>query len=158
MPLILLYIQYSFNAQHVSAVNTTIFRSLRLIGFYFMGGIGFGVCWRSVSMWLWRCGVFMQSEALRASDCKLQVASCKLQVASCKNNTTNVVIEQNSRKLLMMDILMSETCWAHKKWNKIASENKLVFFLQLCPINLTKFSQRKHIKHAYLKKYKTTSY
>jgi len=27
-----------------------------------------------------------------------------------KNNTTNVVIEQNSRKLLMMDILMAETC------------------------------------------------
>jgi len=27
-----------------------------------------------------------------------------------KNNTTKVVIQQNSRKLLMMDILMSETC------------------------------------------------
>jgi len=27
-----------------------------------------------------------------------------------KNNTTNVVIQQNSRKLLTMDILMSETC------------------------------------------------
>jgi len=27
-----------------------------------------------------------------------------------KNNTTNVVIQQNTRKLLMMDILMSETC------------------------------------------------
>ena len=27
-----------------------------------------------------------------------------------KKNTTNVVIQQNSRKLLMMDILMSETC------------------------------------------------
>jgi len=27
-----------------------------------------------------------------------------------KNNTTNVVIQQNSRKLLMMGILMSETC------------------------------------------------
>jgi len=26
------------------------------------------------------------------------------------------------------DILMSETCWAHKKWNKIASDIKLVFF------------------------------
>ena len=63
MPLILLYIQYSFNAQHVSAVNTTIFRSLRLVGCYFMGCIWFGVCWRSVSVWLWRCGVFMQSEA-----------------------------------------------------------------------------------------------
>ena len=45
-----------------------------------------------------------------------------------KNNTTNVVIQQNSRKFLMMDILMSETCWAHKKWNKIASDIKLVFY------------------------------
>ena len=27
-----------------------------------------------------------------------------------KNNTTNVVIQQHSRKLLMMGILMSETC------------------------------------------------
>ena len=45
-----------------------------------------------------------------------------------KNNTINVVIQQNSRKLLMMDILMSETCWAHKKWNKIASDIKLVFY------------------------------
>jgi len=45
-----------------------------------------------------------------------------------KNNTTIVVIQQNSRKLLMMDILMSETCWAHKKLNKIASDIKLVFY------------------------------
>ena len=44
------------------------------------------------------------------------------------NNTTNVVIQQNSRELLMMDISMSETCWAHKKWNKIASDIKLVFY------------------------------
>jgi len=45
-----------------------------------------------------------------------------------KNNTTNVVTQQNSRKFLMMDILISETCWAHKKWNKIASDIKLVFY------------------------------
>jgi len=32
-----------------------------------------------------------------------------------KNKTTNVVIQQLSHKLLMMDILMSETCWVHKK-------------------------------------------
>ena len=44
-----------------------------------------------------------------------------------ENKTTDVVIQQQSRKLLMMDILMSETCWAHKKWNKIASDIKLVF-------------------------------
>jgi len=45
-----------------------------------------------------------------------------------KNNTTNVVIQQNSHKLLTMDISMCETCWAHKKWNKIASDIKLVFY------------------------------
>jgi len=45
-----------------------------------------------------------------------------------KNNMTNVVTQQNSRKLLMIGILMSETCWAHKKWNKIASDIKLVFY------------------------------
>ena len=39
MPLILLYIQYSLNAQHVSAVYTTILRSLRLTICYFIGGI-----------------------------------------------------------------------------------------------------------------------
>jgi len=45
-----------------------------------------------------------------------------------ENKTTDVVIQQHSHKLLMMDILMSETCWVHKKWNKIASSNKLVFY------------------------------
>ena len=44
-----------------------------------------------------------------------------------ENKTTDVAIQQHSRKLLMMDILMSEACWAHKKWNKIASGIKLVF-------------------------------
>ena len=45
-----------------------------------------------------------------------------------KNNATNVVIQQNSRKLLMMDTLISETYWVHKTWNKIASDIKLVFY------------------------------
>ena len=44
------------------------------------------------------------------------------------NKTTDAVIQQNSRKLLVMDILMSETCRAHKKWNKITSDIKLVFY------------------------------
>jgi len=51
----------------------------------------------------------------------------KLQHTSNQEHTTNVLIQQNSRKLLMMDILMSETCWAHKKWNRLASDIKLVF-------------------------------
>jgi len=32
---------------------------------------------------------------------------------SLQNKTTDVVIQQHSHKLLMMNILMSETCWAH---------------------------------------------
>jgi hypothetical protein len=46
---------------------------------------------------------------------------------SLLNKTTDVVIQQHSRRLLKMDILMSKTCWTHKKWNKIASDIKLVF-------------------------------
>ena len=46
---------------------------------------------------------------------------------SLQNKTTDVVIHQHSRKLLKMDILMSEICWAHNKWNKIASAINLVF-------------------------------
>ena len=44
-----------------------------------------------------------------------------------ENKTTDVVIHQHSRGLLKMDILMSETCWAHNKWNKTTSDIKLVF-------------------------------
>jgi len=51
-----------------------------------------------------------------------------LQHTANQEQKTNVVIQQHSRKLLMMDILMSETCWVHKKWNKIASDIKLVFY------------------------------
>ena len=58
-----------------------------------------------------------------------------------ENKTTDVVIQQYSLKLLMMDILMSETCWVHKKWNKIASDIKLVFYsstitMMHVPINI----------------------
>ena len=44
-----------------------------------------------------------------------------------ENKTTDVVIHQHSRKVLKMDILISETCGAHNKWNKIASDIKCVF-------------------------------
>jgi hypothetical protein len=45
-----------------------------------------------------------------------------------ENKTTDVVIQQHSHKLLMMDILMPETCWVHKTWNKITSDIKRVFY------------------------------
>ena len=97
-------------AQHVSDINISIVRSLRLC------------CWISTSVVLFSvrcaleiwCGRFWVVPVLQA-----EAQLC---------NTTDVVIQQHSRKLLMMDILMSETCWAHKKWNKIISDIKLVFY------------------------------
>jgi len=95
-------------AQHVSDINISIIRSLQLF------------CWITtlVVLFLVRC-------VLEFRCGWVGVVSNTHQT---KNNTTNVVIQQNSRKLLMMDILISETCWVHKKWNKIASDIKLVFY------------------------------
>ena len=58
----------------------------------------------------------------------------KLQHTKNRKQNDDVVIQQNSRKLLMMDILMSETCWAHKMWNQIASDIKLVFYSSIITV------------------------
>ena len=84
-------------SQHVSDINISIFRSLRL-------------CW-----WITTSVVLFSSRTKSSNTQRTE------------NKTTDVVIHQHSRKLLKMDILMSETCWAHNKWNKIASDIKLVF-------------------------------
>jgi len=113
-------------AQHVSDINISIIRSLQLF------------CWITTLVVLffvrcvleiW-CGWIGVVSVLQASATHWT-----------KNNTTKVVIQQNSCKLLMMDILMSETCWAHKKLNKIASDIKLVFYtstitMMHAPINI----------------------
>jgi len=128
-------------AQHVSDINLSIIRSLRLF------------CWITtlVVLYLVRCvlkircgwvGVVSVLQALKHNmDTTPTQPHRNSNTHQTKNYTTNVVIQQNSRKLLMMDILMSETCWAHKKWNKIASDIKLVFYSSTItmmhgPINL----------------------
>jgi len=126
-------------AQHVSDINISIIRSLRLF------------CWITilVVLFLVRCvlefpcgwvGVVsvLQAEAVLLPATRIPIQPNHTETPTqphqnsnthrTKNNTTNVAIQQNSRKLLMMHILMSETCWAHKKWNKIVSYNKLVFY------------------------------
>jgi len=66
-----------------------------------------------------------------ASACKTNTTKYQPQQISntqrTENKTADVVIHQHSRRLLMMDILMSEIRWAHIKWNKIVSDIKLVF-------------------------------
>ena len=93
-------------AQYVSDINISIIRSLRLF--------------------CWIVGVV---SVLQAETCNTDTTPTQPHRNSnthrTKNNTTNVVIQQNSRKLLMIDILMSETYWAHERWNKITSDIKL---------------------------------
>ena len=116
-------------AQYVSDINISIIRSLRLC------------CWITtlVVVFLVRCvseswcgwvGVVsvLQAEAACNTSTTPTQPHRNSNTHRNKNITTNMVIQQNSRKLLMMDILMSETCWAHKKWTEIASDIKFVFY------------------------------
>ena len=84
----------------------------------------FVVCWSF--WWGWfQVVVVFQEPAKRTPPKTSRTKSSNTQ--RTENKTTDVVIHQHSRKRLMMDILISETCWAHKKWNKVASDIKLVF-------------------------------
>ena len=105
-------------------------------------------CSQFVVCWSFGCGWFWVVFVLPASACNTSTTENQPHQISntqrTENKTTDVVIQQHSRKLLMMDILMSETCWAHKKWNKIASDIKLVFHSTITmmhgPINITLLS------------------
>ena len=112
-------------AQHVSDINISIIRSLRMC------------CWITtmVVLFLFRCvleiwcGWIWVASVLACNTDATQIQPHQISnTQRNKNKTTIVVIQQHSRKLLMMDILMSETCWAHKKWNKISSDIRLVFY------------------------------
>jgi len=107
-------------AQHVSYINISIIRSLRLL------------CWITtlVVLFLVRCVLEFRCGWVGAcnTDTTPNQPHRNSNTHRTKNNTTNVVIQQNSRNLLMVDILMSETCWAHKKWNKISSDIKWVIY------------------------------
>ena len=103
-------------AQHVSDINISIIRSLRLC------------CWINTSVFLFlvRCVLEIWCSWFWVV-LVLQAGAQLSNTQRTKNKKTDVVIQQHSRKLLMMDILTSETCWAHKKWKNIASDIKLVF-------------------------------
>ena len=109
-------------SQHVSEINVSIIRSLRLFCLITALVVLFLV--RCVLEF--RCGWVWVVSVLQDTTPTQPHRNSKTH--RTKNNTTIVVIQQNSRKLLMMDILISETCWAHKKWNKITSDMKLVFY------------------------------
>ena len=115
--------------QHVSDINIYIIRSLRL----FCSITTLVVLFLVRCVLEFRCGCVGVVSVLQASAYNTDTTPTQPHRNSnthrTKNNTTNVVIQQNSRKLLMMDILVSETCWAHKKWNKIAKWHQVGLLL-----------------------------
>ena len=84
--------------QHVSDINISIIRSLRLC------------CWITTSVVLF---VLVLVSVLQASASNTDTTQTQTHQISntqrTENKTTNVVIQQHSRKLPIMDILMSET-------------------------------------------------
>jgi len=127
--------------QHVSDINISVIRSLWLCCWINTPVVLFSFRYVLEIWWGW---VWVVS-VLQASACNTDTTPNQPPRNSnthrTKNNTTSVVIQQNSRKLLMVDILMPETCWVHKKWNKIASDIKLVLYsstitMMHCPINI----------------------
>jgi len=108
-------------AQHVSDINISIIRNLRLCCWITTLVVLFSV--RCVLVF--RCGWVGLVFVLQDEACNTDTTPN--QPHQISNKTTNVVIQQHSRKFPMMYILMSETCWAHKKWNKIVSDVKLEF-------------------------------
>ena len=103
-------------AQHVSDINLSIIKSLRLC------------CSITTSVFLFsvRCVLDSCASAWNTSTTKNQPHQIS-NPQRTEKKLTDVGIQQHSHKLLKMDILMSETCWAHKKWNKIPSDIELVF-------------------------------
>jgi len=121
-------------AQHVSDINISIIRSLRLC-YWITTLFILLLVWCVLEIrccLVWVVSVLQAEAQLCASVCNTDTTPTQPHRISntqrTKNITTNVVSQQHSRKLMMMDILMSETCWTHKKWNTIASDIKLVFY------------------------------
>ena len=149
-------------AQHVSDINIPIFRSLRLCSWITTSVVLFSVrCVLELLLRLifgggrfagWSTSVLQPTTRTPPNISRSKSSNTQ----RTENKTTDVVIHQHSRRLLKMDILMSETCWAHNKWNKIASDIKLVFHLStttvgclhdwgnwkllVCPYSLLKWS------------------
>ena len=107
------FITSLFNAQHVSNVSTSILRSLRLICWVISCVVllWFDVCWCYSVVRLGWCGILMQVEELKCFSLHKDTTS-QHQHTSNQSNTTHEITQQISRKLLRMEVLIFETCWA----------------------------------------------
>ena len=111
---------FFLETQYVSSINMPIFRILRLCCSTTTLSVTFFVC----CVLEWGCGSAIP-------DTSLAEPHPKSSTQQTKNGTNNVAVQQHSRKLLKMGILMLETCWVSKKKIKVASGIYLCFIFQL---------------------------
>ena len=118
-------------AQHVSDINISIFKSLQLCWWITTSVVLFSVrCVLELLLRLIFGGVRFAGFSLQNEHHQIP-ATTNSNTQRTENKTTDVVIHQHSCRPLKKDILMSETCWAHNKWNKIASDINLGFHLSI---------------------------
>ena len=113
---------YQFTAQYVSDVNTSIFRSLWLLGALFCRLYGAVMIDVYVLIYLssGKCYTYIMCRVWLWVSVLLQVCGVLWFLNSRHNNAPS------SRKLLKMDVLTPETCWA-VNWHNKASVIKLVY-------------------------------
>jgi len=136
-----------FNAQHVSDVNISILRSLRLICWVISCVVlhWFDVCWYYVVVWLGWCGVvsgcrLKQCLSLHPDTTPPQPNHTVTQHTSNQSNTTHEITQQISRKLLRMDVLTSETCWVLNNEIKKQVTPSWSIFIQLSVLHKLKLT------------------
>ena len=108
-----------FTAQHVSDVNTFIFRSLRLLG---------ALLCRLYCADLKRVGVIQPALGYHITNSQSRyITPTRLKSAqySLHNNA------QSSRNILKMDVLKSETCWAVNLHNKTSVIKLIYLYLNI---------------------------
>ena len=104
----LLFLFYFLETQHVSVINTAIIRSLRLC------------CWTTTLAVSW-FAVCWSLGAVRSNRTQTPIH------IKPRTKSANIVVQQHSRKLLKMSILMPETCLVSKKKNKYSKWHLLGF-------------------------------
>jgi len=134
-----------FNAQHVSDVNTSILRSLRLICWVITWVVllWFDVCWCYVVVWLGWCGIRMQAEAcIRIPHQKVTFCS-KTFFFFFKNRSAFEILWKNVIEpgRPQMTILRMGTAWWVSKATKTHSEY-VILLLFHCNSVCTKAPER----------------
>ena len=103
-----------FSAEHVSDVNTSILRSLRLIR-WVTSWVVSGSMYVGVTLQCGCGGVVSVCRPSLYTDTTPPQPHCNVTPTYIEPDTTHEVTQRIIRKLLRMDVLTSETCWALNK-------------------------------------------